>query len=147
MANYDYGGGCSCGLNKECECSMATDINYGSKSVSGPIVPKKPDPEDWGSVIPKDTTPFKFSEGKILKELDEYVRSTYGEHYKTDQLEAFDVWIALGDSMPTFRNTAIKYLWRYGKKGGKNKKDLFKAMHYIMLCLHVDHFSDKDETS
>jgi hypothetical protein len=57
-------------------------------------------------------------------------------------IECFDAWIALGDSTPTFRNTAIKYLWRYGKKNGSNKKDLMKALHYIFMCLYVDHYKD-----
>ena len=30
---------------------------------------------------------------------------------------------------------AIKYLARYGKKNGKNRKDLLKAIHYIVLLM------------
>jgi len=30
---------------------------------------------------------------------------------------------------------AIKYLIRYGKKMGKNRKDLLKSIHYIILLL------------
>ena len=30
---------------------------------------------------------------------------------------------------------AIKYLCRYGKKNGKNRKDLLKAIHYIILLM------------
>ena len=30
---------------------------------------------------------------------------------------------------------AIKYLCRYGKKDGKNRKDLLKAIHYIVLLM------------
>ena len=87
---------------------------------------------------------YKYPEDKILAELKTYLDSTYSEHYMTEDkgIECFDVWIALGDSVPTFRNTAIKYLWRYGKKNGNNKADLMKALHYIMLCLHVDHYKD-----
>ncbi len=32
-------------------------------------------------------------------------------------------------------DTTIKYLMRYGKKSGKNRKDLLKAAHYIVLAL------------
>ena len=35
----------------------------------------------------------------------------------------------------------MKYLWRYGKKDGNNKKDLMKALHYIVLAMHVDHYT------
>jgi hypothetical protein len=89
-------------------------------------------------------TQWKYNEDKILDDLKEYLASTYGEHYKTEttDIECFDAWIALGDSGPTFRNTAIKYLWRYGKKAGSNKKDLLKALHYIILMLHVEHYKD-----
>jgi len=91
------------------------------------------------------TPNYKYSEDKILSELKEYLDKTYGQHYATGDetsLECFDAWIALGDSTPTFRNTAIKYLWRYGKKNGNNKADLLKAMHYVLMCLHVDHYYD-----
>ena len=30
---------------------------------------------------------------------------------------------------------AIKYLARYGKKNGKNRKDLLKAVHYVILLM------------
>lgn len=91
-------------------------------------------------------SPFKYNEDKILNDLYEYLKSTYGEHYTTDtedSIQCFDAWIAMGDATPTFRNTGIKYLWRYGKKNGNNKKDLMKALHYIVLCLHNDHYKDK----
>lgn len=89
---------------------------------------------------------YKYAEDEIIKDFSEYLKSTYSEHYKTDDqtVECFDAWIALGDSMPTFRNTAIKYLWRYGKKGGSNKKDLLKALHYTLMCLYVDHYKKGD---
>ena len=30
---------------------------------------------------------------------------------------------------------AIKYLCRYGKKAGRNRKDLLKGIHYIVLLM------------
>jgi hypothetical protein len=33
---------------------------------------------------------------------------------------------------------AIKYLARYGKKGGKNRKDLLKALHYAILLMYFE---------
>ena len=88
---------------------------------------------------------FKYSEDVIVKDFMNYLKSTYGEHYNTNkEMTCFDAWISLGDSTPTFKNTALKYMWRYGKKDGNNKKDLFKAMHYILMCLHVDHY-DKEQ--
>lgn len=91
---------------------------------------------------PEQVVNYKYAEDKIVKDFSEYLKATYSEHYMSQdsKIECFDAWIALGDSMPTFRNTAIKYLWRYGKKGGSNKKDLMKALHYTLMCLYVDHY-------
>ena len=88
---------------------------------------------------------YKYAEDKILADLKKHLDGTYSEHYMTEDqsIECFDAWIALGESTPTFRNTALKYLWRYGKKNGNNKKDLLKAMHYICMCLYVDHYKDE----
>ena len=74
------------------------------------------------------TISYKYSEDKILAELKTYLDSTYSEHYMTEDkgIECFDVWIALGDSVPTFRNTAIKYLWRYGKSIVGNHDDFVR---------------------
>lgn len=90
---------------------------------------------------------YKYAEDKILADLKAHLDATYTEHYATENrgIECFDAWIALGDSTPTFRNTALKYLWRYGKKNGSNKKDLMKALHYIFMCLYVDHYRSKDD--
>lgn len=87
---------------------------------------------------------YKYAEDRMISDLKAYIDKTYSEHYMTEtqSIECFDAWIALGDSTPTFRNTAIKYLWRYGKKSGNNKKDLMKALHYVMMCLYVDHYKD-----
>lgn len=88
---------------------------------------------------------YKYSEGDIIADFKDYIDSTYSQHYKTEQesVECFDAWIALGDSTNTFRNTALKYLWRYGKKNGNNKDDLMKALHYVMMCLYVDHYKNR----
>ena len=93
----------------------------------------------------KNNIKYKYSENKIIEDFKKYIDETYTQHYKTDEKEevqCFDAWIALGDSMPTFRNTALKYLWRYGKKNGLNKQDLFKTLHYVLMCLHVDHYKE-----
>jgi hypothetical protein len=93
-----------------------------------------------------DAIQYKYAEDEILADLKKHLDGTYSEHYMTENqsIECFDAWIALGDSTPTFRNTALKYLWRYGKKNGNNKKDLMKALHYIFMCLYVDHYKDEN---
>lgn len=90
---------------------------------------------------------YKYNEDKILSDLKTYLDNTYSQHYKTEDedIECFDAWIALGDATPTFRNTALKYLWRYGKKNGNNKLDLMKVLHYTVMCLHNDHYKNLDK--
>lgn len=88
---------------------------------------------------------YKYKEDQIISDFHAYIDKTYGQHYMTEEqnIECFDVWLALGESMPTFRNTAIKYLWRYGKKHGSNKDDLMKVLHYTLMMLYTDHYKDK----
>ena len=92
-----------------------------------------------------DYPKYKYAEDQIIADFHAYIDKTYGQHYMTEEqnIECFDVWLALGDSMPTFRNTAIKYLWRYGKKNGSNKDDLMKVLHYTLMMLYNDHYKDK----
>lgn len=80
---------------------------------------------------------FERNEDKLLEELKQYIASTYSQHYVTDgQLQTIDIWESLGIAEDVCKGTAIKYLMRYGKKNGKNKADLLKAMHYIILMIH-----------
>ena len=85
---------------------------------------------------------YKYAEDSIISDLKDYIDNTYSGHYTTveQSIECFDIWLALDEATPTFRNTAIKYLWRYGKKNGSNKKDLMKALHYIVMMLYNDHY-------
>ena len=87
--------------------------------------------------------PYKYAEDRIIADFKSYIDKTYSQHYKTktDTIECFDAWIALGEATPTFRNTALKYLWRYGKKSGSNKDDLMKTLHYTLMCLYNDHYN------
>ena len=84
---------------------------------------------------------YKYAEGQIIAEFKKYIDKTYSEHYGSkDELSCFDVWLTLGNATTTSRDTAIKYLWRYGKKSGAKKDDLMKALHYIIFMLYNDHY-------
>lgn len=76
-----------------------------------------------------------------------YILSTYGEHYADEEnnVQMIDYWQSLGTLDSTARDNAIKYLSRYGKKDGKNPKDLLKAIHYIVMILVLDHGFGVDE--
>lgn len=84
-------------------------------------------------------TKFKYNEADIVGELMEYLEATYNQHYiGENDVQTVDVWEANGSLSTTARDNAIKYLMRYGKKGGKNRKDLLKTMHYVVLMMYAD---------
>ena len=82
---------------------------------------------------------FKYDEDKNIDAIKDYIGGTYGEHYALDDdIQSIDLWDAMGSSVETCRDTAIKYLTRFGKKGGRNHKDLWKAIHYILFMIFFD---------
>ena len=84
------------------------------------------------------TGKYKYYEDKAMAALQEYVDKTYGQHYVGDGgVQTIDFWQSLGSLETTARDTAIKYLARYGKKGGKNRNDILKTMHYCILMLYA----------
>lgn len=85
-------------------------------------------------------TKFKRGEDRLLQDALDHIAATYSQHYigAKDAIQTIDVWEELGSLDTTARDTAIKYLMRYGKKGGKNKDDLLKAIHYIVLIAYAD---------
>lgn len=97
---------------------------------------------------------FRFDEDKILSEALTYLESTYVGHYvgelagkEQNNIQTIDVWQTLGSVDTTCRDTAIKYLMRYGKKEGHNKKDLLKAIHYIVLLWYFTQDTFDDDSS
>lgn len=162
MAKYDQGGGCACGLSKVCDCKSNTQMD-GTRARDEAGLPItgtnlkvahkvfEIDPKTKMPIMKKPR--YKYSEEEILADLKTYLDNTYGEHYATgdsdydNDIQCFDAWIARGNSTDTFVNTAMKYLWRYGKKDGSNKKDLFKAFHYIFMAMHVDHYRKRKKDS
>ena len=83
---------------------------------------------------------MKYREDEILNEIKEYIESTYDQHYSTteDGFQVMDMLRQLGIDKDFCQANAIKYLARYGKKAGKNRKDLLKAIHYIILLMCSD---------
>jgi hypothetical protein len=81
---------------------------------------------------------WKYSEDKILKEIREYLGSTYKSHYTSQEskTQTLDLIESIGDAEPFCRSNAIKYLSRFGKKNGKSKMDILKAIHYCILLYH-----------
>ena len=80
---------------------------------------------------------MKYNEDKIIKEISDYIKSTYTEHYSTtkDGFQVMDMLRHLGIDKDFCQANAIKYIARFGKKSGRNRKDLLKAIHYIILLM------------
>ena len=80
---------------------------------------------------------MKYGENKIIEEISRYILGTYDQHYSTtkDGFQVQDMLRQLGIDKDFCQANAIKYLCRYGKKDGKNRKDLLKAIHYIVLLM------------
>ena len=90
---------------------------------------------------------MKYNEEKIIKEISDYISNTYTEHYSTtkDGFQVQDMLRHLGIDKDFCQANAIKYLARYGKKNGKNRKDLLKAIHYVVLLMSSEDNEMKDE--
>ena len=82
-------------------------------------------------------TDYKYDEGRIINELQEYVDATYGEHYSINQFQATEFIIDGGHGEGFCIGNILKYAQRYGKKDGYNRKDLMKVLHYGIIALHV----------
>jgi Protein of unknwon function (DUF3310) len=81
---------------------------------------------------------WKYNEDKTLKEIHDYLIGTYRSHYtsETSKTQTLDLIESIGDAEPFTRSNAIKYLSRFGKKNGKYKLDILKAIHYCILLYH-----------
>ena len=74
---------------------------------------------------------FQHEEDKTLAEVMEYIAGTYSEHYGDQKIQIQDVFDQMGISEAFTRGAAMKYLFRFGKKNGKDRKDLLKCIHYV----------------
>ena len=82
-------------------------------------------------------TPWKYNEEEIVKELLEYIRGTYNQHYSQNKFQATEFIIDGGHGDGFCIGNIMKYAQRYGNKDGYNRKDLMKVLHYAIIQLHV----------
>jgi len=87
-------------------------------------------------------TPWKYNEEEIVKELLEYIRGTYTQHYSAgdDKIQTLDLIEACGDGEAFCRSNILKYASRYDKKGSA-RRDIMKILHYAVLLMN---FNDKN---
>ena len=85
---------------------------------------------------------YKYSESRIIKELEEYISATYNQHYSAgdDKVQTLDLIEACGDGESFCRSNILKYASRYDKKGTA-RRDIMKILHYAVLLMH---FNDKN---
>jgi len=92
-------------------------------------------------------TPWKYNEEEIVKELLEYIRGTYNQHYSAgdDKIQTLDLIEACGDGEAFCRSNILKYASRYDKKGTA-RRDIMKILHYAVLLMHFNDKNAKRET-
>lgn len=120
----------------------AQDFIYGADSVSyNYFGSSSPDTITFDLTMPEDTNKngfWKYNEDKILKQLEQYISSTYSQHYvdrtgggteqtldkiKHNRREGFCA------------GNVTKYIDRYDTKGTP-RADLFKVLHYTILLIN-----------
>lgn len=96
--------------------------------------------------MPETIIPYKFKEDQFLEEFKNYIDSTYTQHYsgkEGNKIQVTEFIMEHCENYDWLKGNVIKYTARYGKKDGKNRKDILKALHYALLMLYYD---DKDNT-
>lgn len=73
-----------------------------------------------------------------------YIDATYNEHY-SGKYQATDMIIDAGHGTGFCMGNIMKYAKRYGKKGGYNRKDLMKIIHYAIIEMYVQDSQEQKE--
>ena len=87
-------------------------------------------------------TEYKYNENKALVELEKYINSTYDEHYSKNKFQATEFIIDSGHGEGFCIGNIMKYAQRYGKKNGKDRRDLLKVIHYGIIALHINNMEN-----
>lgn len=85
---------------------------------------------------------YKFNEDKILKEIKQYIDSTYDQHYASGKYQATDMIIDAGHGESFSIGNIMKYAMRCGKKDEK-RKELMKIIHYAIIALYIEENNDR----
>ena len=124
-------------LNDQIDTVSIDNSNYETLDLSGMELPESMSVNlDYIPGI-KDQTIRKYKEDESIKSLQDYISTTYGGHYTSDNnnVQTLDLIESVGDAEAFCRSNAIKYLSRYDKKG-QAKRDILKALHYSLLLYH-----------
>lgn len=80
---------------------------------------------------------YKYNEKELLTQIQAYVDSTYNEHYAQGKIQTTEFIIDSGHGIGHTVGNIMKYSQRYGKKEGRNRKDILKIIHYALIMLYV----------
>lgn len=85
------------------------------------------------------TIDYKYDEGNLLRQITDYVNSTYGQHYSQNKYQATEFIIDGGHGVGFTIGNIMKYAQRYSHKGTPEewRKDLMKVVHYAIIALYV----------
>ena len=86
-----------------------------------------------GDIVPD----YKYNEDALIKEFKAYIDETYSQHYSLDKFQATEFIIDSGPGTGFCLGNVMKYAQRYGKKGGHNRADLLKVLHYALIQLYI----------
>ncbi|MDB4576372.1 DUF3310 domain-containing protein [bacterium] len=93
-----------------------------------------------------DDIAYKFNENELIRELQDYIDSTYSAHYSRNKFQSTEFIIDCGHGQGFALGNVLKYVQRYGKKDGYNRADLMKVLHYALIALYNhDHEESIDE--
>ena len=95
--------------------------------------------------VKNETIDYKYNEDNILKELQEYIDNTYSQHYSHKNFQATEFVIDSGHGEGFCIGNIMKYAQRYGKKNGKDRKDLLKVIHYGIMALYNHDLDNGDK--
>lgn len=110
--------------------------------LSGPFAPLGTfdlDDIDTDNIVEDSPIDYKFNEGDLIAEFQEYIDSTYKGHYATNKFQSTEVIIERGHGTGFCMGNVDKYSNRYGKKGSRDdaRKDLMKVLHYALIQLYI----------
>tara|TARA_B100000927_G_scaffold246881_1_gene209944 strand:- start:446 stop:736 length:291 start_codon:yes stop_codon:yes gene_type:complete len=88
---------------------------------------------------------YKFNEGALIQELQDYIDSTYGGHYSKNNFQSTEFIIDCGHGMGFAIGNVLKYAQRYGKKDGFNRDDLMKILHYTLIAMHTHDLNEDND--
>ena len=118
------------------------DIDFPMKQSYVPELP------EMDLITESKGTPWKYNEEEIVKELLEYIRGTYKQHYAAndENIQTLDfIEAAHKDGEAFCRDNILKYTSRYDKKGTADR-DIMKIQHYAVLLKFFRNKNNNRET-